>query len=334
MSARPIAILSNADVESVADWAPVIDALRRAYGQPIAETMVPPRTVAAGRKVSMRSLTAVSPGGAHVGAKLLTVAAANAPDVAVSYLVALIDLQTAEVVALMDGNHITGLRTAATSALAVDHIAPARPLRVAVLGSGFEAWNHLAAIASVRPLIGAAVFSPTVAKREAFAERGAVELGLSVQPADGAEAAVDGADLVVCAARSYGEVPIFEGRWLRSGMSVVSIGSTTPAQREVDAEAIGRADRIVVDVFDEVVHHSGDCLAATDAGVAFAERVVTLADVVAGQVPGRSADGDIVMYKSVGSALQDVVVAELMLDRAVAAGRGSSIPAFVVPVRK
>jgi ornithine cyclodeaminase/alanine dehydrogenase-like protein (mu-crystallin family) len=335
VAARLIVVLSNSDVEALASWDSVIEALRAGYRAPITDGMVPPRSIAAGRGVSMRGLTAVSPCGEHVGAKLLTVSIPEArPQVAVSYLVALFDRETAELVALLDGNHITGVRTAATSALAVDAVASTGPLRTVVLGSGFEAWNHLAAMAKVRDLATTMVFSPTKTNRESFAARATSELGVETVAVDDPSAAVQGADLVVCAARAHNETPILQGAWLRPGATVVSIGSTVPNQREVDVETLDRADRILVDVADEVVHHTGDAIEARIAGIEIADRVVSLSDVIAGRADARARDDEIIVYKSVGSALQDVVVAELVLERAVELGVGTRMPTFVAPVSK
>ena len=152
-----------------------------------------------------------------------------------SYLISLFDQGSAELVALLDGNSITGYRTAATSALAADLLAPPGPLTVAVIGSGFEAKKHVRALAAVRELKSVQVFSPRAESRERFACELA-DLGTAIVPAESPEAAVAGTSLVICAARSYDETPILLGRWLEPGMTVVSIGSTVREQREVDAE--------------------------------------------------------------------------------------------------
>ena len=329
--AQPTRVLTAADVESLADWGEAVAALRAAYGGRITDAMVPPRSMARDTGVWLRGLTAVSPSGEHVGAKLITVSTAN---IKASYLITLIDRRTAELVALIDGNHITGLRTAATSAVFVDLAAPDRPLSVAVLGSGFEAWNHLVALAAVRKIATATVFSPTPAKRGAFAERAAAELGVATRAVDQPALAVEGADVVLCAARARNEVPTLQGSWLRPGATVVSIGSTLPEQREVDPETLARADRIVADMVEEVVDQTGDFIAARAAGIDVADRVVALADVVAGRAPARMTPDEIVLYKSVGSALQDIVVAELMLSKARETGVGSTIPAPIQPISK
>jgi alanine dehydrogenase len=329
--AHPTLVLNADDVESLVTWPEVVGALRAAYAGRITDEMVPARSMARDTGVWLRGLTAVSPSGQHVGAKLITV---NRVNVKASYLISLIDRHTAELVALIDGNHITGLRTAATSAVAVDLAAPDRPLSVAVLGSGFEAWNHLVALASVRSISRASVFSPTPAKRAALAARALSELGIQTVAVDEPSLAVDGADVVLCAARARNEEPTLQGAWLSVGTTVVSIGSTLPEQREVDTETLRRADRIVADMVEEVVEQTGDFIAAREAGVEVEDRVVSLADVVAGRAPARANADEIVLYKSVGSALQDIVVAELMLRKARQTDIGTMIAAPIQPLNK
>ena len=108
-----------------------------------------------------------------------------------------------------------------------------------MLGSGFEARKHLRAVAAVRDLAAARVYSPRADSRQRFADELA-DAGIPVTPAASAAAAVAGADLVICAARSHDETPVLLGRWLEPGMTVVSVGSTVPGQREIDpADAAG-----------------------------------------------------------------------------------------------
>ena len=109
----------------------------------------PNRTVACGGVNWFRTLSGVPADGSPMGVKVIAGAFARRQ---VSYLISLFDQDTAELVALMDGNSITGYRTAATSALAADLLARAGALTVAVIGSGFEARKHVRALAAVRPL--------------------------------------------------------------------------------------------------------------------------------------------------------------------------------------
>jgi len=249
-----------------------------------------------------------------------------------SYLISLFDQQTMALAALIDGNRVTGLRTAATAALAVDRLAPQRPLTVGVIGSGFEARNALECLAAVRTLKSVRVFSPTQASRERFAE--GFRPTLEVTAIGSAEAAVQGVDVVLCAARSRDESPVLRGAWLPAGATVVSLGSTLPEQREVDEETMARAACIVADMPEEVSHDTGDGIAAAKAGVDIAGTLVPLSDLVAGRIAPRRSDSDIVLYKSVGSALQDIVVAEMLLARARQLGVGVELPVSILPIAK
>ena len=107
-----------------------------------------------------------------------------------------------------------------------------------------------------------------------------------------------------------------------------------PEQRELDPVAIERADLIVADMVDEVAHDTGDMIEAARAGVAFADKLVSLEAVVSGAHPGRTAPDQIVLYKSVGAAIQDLAVAIMCMERARAAGIGTVIPAPISPVDK
>lgn len=325
----PTLFLTDADVAVLADWKAAIDSLRKAYAHPIDPAMVPSRSMARGDGLWLRCMTAVSPSGLHLGCKLIS---ASMKGKRASYLISLFDQETMALSALIDGNRITGIRTAATAVVAVDASAPHKPLRVAVLGSGFEARGLLEALASVRTIAAARVFSPTPASREKFAATFRAEQGLAITPSDSAQEALRDADVVLCAARSRDESPVLLGAWLEPGMTVVSIGSTLPEQREVDAEVIRRATLIVADMPEEVVHDTGDMLAAAHAGVVFSDKLVALPALVSGSV--RRDPTAIVLYKSVGSALQDLITAEMLLARARARGLGSVMPHSILPVFK
>lgn len=327
----PTVFLTDADVAQVADWHAAIDALRAAYAIEIKPEMIPPRSMARGDGIWLRGLSAVSPSGRHIGCKLIS--AYVKPDATrASYLVALFDQFSMGLNALIDGNRITAIRTAATAAVAVDAAAPQKPLRVAVIGSGFEANGLLAALAVQRTLEAVRVFSPTPASRERFAELFRSEYGLDIQAVDRPSDAVKGADVVLCAARSRDGRPVLHGEWLEPGMTVVSIGSTLPEQFEVDVQVIERSRLIVADMPEEVAEETGDLLAAAKAGVSFEDKIVSLNDLVSGRVKREA--GDIIMYKSVGSALQDIVVAEMLFDRARERFLGFELPKSIVPVRK
>jgi ornithine cyclodeaminase/alanine dehydrogenase-like protein (mu-crystallin family) len=322
--------LSDADVEAVLAWPELIEAMRQAYRTKTDDAALPPRTMARANGAWLRSLTATPPHCRYMGAKLI---AASPPARRASYLIALFDRDTTELAALMDGNNVTASRTAATSALAVDHMAPRRPLSVAVVGSGVEARNHVFAISAVRTFRGVAVFSPTKQNRGRLADEISATIG-GGRAVSTAEEAVAGADLVIAAARSWDESPTVEGAWLAPRATVVSIGSTLPEQREVDVDVIRRAAVIVADVPAEVASETGDMIAAATAGVDIASKLVSLEAVVREPLVVRRDPAAVVLYKSVGSARQDITVAELCLERARALGLGSRMNSTIEPVAK
>lgn len=314
--------ISEADTVALLNWPDVIACLAAAYAEPDDPAAVPPRVVARKGTAWLRVLSAMSPSGRHMGVKII--GRARKPQS--SYLIPLWDQESAELVCLLDGKNITGMRTAGTTAMAVDRILPRRPIRVAVLGAGQEAQAHAGAIASVREFIALKVFSPTPANREAFARKFARDLNVDCQAVDSARAAIEGADLIIGAARSRDETPILQGAWLKPGTMVISIGSTLPEQIEIDPEVVRRADVIVADVPDEVAHETGDMLAAAKAGVAFADKMISLCDLVQGRRQAVQRADNIVLFKSVGSALQDIAVSELCLEKARSRGLGTRLP--------
>jgi ornithine cyclodeaminase/alanine dehydrogenase len=322
MSVRSVRYLSQAQTRSLLAWPDVIASLAAAYNRADDPRAAPPKVVARSDGMWLRALTAISGSGTCLGAKLIAKGRPKSAD----HFIALWDAQTGAISCLMAGKSVTAMRTAGTSAVAIDRIAPKRDLRVAVLGSGREASNHVSALAVVRRISRLTVFSPTGANREAFAKRFSDELSVQCRSADTAGAALDGADIVIAAARSHDETPILEGAWLRPGMMVVSIGSTVPEQREVDPEVIRRANLIVVDVPEEVAHETGDMIAARDAGIEFDSKIVSLADLVCGRASVRQSTDNIVLFKSVGSGLQDIAVSEMCYAKAEQAGVGTLLP--------
>ena len=321
-ASRTVRYLTQTETRKLLDWPEVIRCLADAYAGHRDDRAAPPKVVARADGQWIRALTAISGTGACLGTKII----AKGRPKGTEHLIARWDQQSGRLVCLLSGKGVTGVRTAGTTAVAIDRMARTDPLRVAVLGSGHEASTHVSALAAVRKISGLAVFSPTPANREAFARKFSDELGVECRAADSARAAVEGAELVIAAARSRDETPILEGAWLTPGMMVVSIGSTVAEQREVDPEVVRRADAIVADVPDEVADETGDMIAAREAGVEFGGKMVALADVVQGRAAVRQSAERIVMFKSVGSGLQDIAVSEMCYAKAKERGVGIDLP--------
>lgn len=310
---------------AVFKWEDAIRHLQAVYGHALEAAAMPPRTVARGEGAQLRCLPAIPPGSRYFGAKLMG-GAFRAPKPGMEYVIVMFDRQTSRIGAFLDGNLVTAYRTAATSAAALDRLAKPGPARLAVLGSGLEASMHVRAFAAVRPLERVTIFSPTAARREALANELSAELSVPCTAAASAGAAVADASIVLTAARSRGELPILFGNWLVPGTTVVSIGSTVPEQREIDVSVVSRCDLIVCDTLEEVLHETGDMLAAAQAGVSFRDKSFSLNALMRGELDDRRATAQMPMFKSVGGGLQDVAVAELILLKAINAGLHTPLP--------
>lgn len=306
-------------------WQDAIHALKAVYARSFDATSVPHRTVASSDGAWMRSLPAMPPGCRHYGAKLMALSQ-KAKSPGVEYVIVLFDRETSRIAAFVDAARVTAYRTAATTAAALDLLAPPGPASVAILGSGLEASMHLRAVAAIRPLRSISVFSPTQYKRDAFAREAEKDLNVGANALGDPEEAVRHANIVIAAARSHGEKPILFGDWLRPGATIASIGSTVPQQREIDVSVVARSNLIVCDVLDEVVDETGDMIAAAIAGVDVRAKSISLSAFIRGPEALPREAGSIAMFKSVGSGLQDVVVAELVLNKALDAGLVTELP--------
>lgn len=304
---------------SVFRWPDAIGALQAAYAVPLEHGAAPPRTIAQSGRAWLRTLPGAPPGGRYFGAKLMGMAMAS-PTAGVEYVVVLFDRETSRIAAFLDANQLTGFRTAATSAAALDRLAPKGAARLGVIGSGLEAQMHTRAFAAVRELSEVVVFSPNPANREAFAQAVSLDLGVPARAAATPEEAVGDATIALAAARSHDERPILFGDWLLPQAAVVSIGSTVPQQRESDVSIVARADLIVCDMLEEVLHETGDMIAAREAGVEVHGKSHSLNALMAGELDERLAAAKAPMFKSVGGGMQDIVIGEMVLERAIAAG--------------
>jgi len=176
----------------------------------------------------------------------------------------------------------------------------------------------------VRPIQAVRVYSTTRSHLQAFATTMSETLGLPVTPAASAQAAVQGADIVITA--NSARDPVLQGEWLRPGQHINAIGSNQAARRELDTAAVMRCDRIVVDSQEQARIEAGDLIAPITEGRLSWERVDELAAVLVGRAPGRASDADITLFKSLGLAIEDVAVAARVYAHALAQGRGERLP--------
>ena len=233
----------------------------------------------------------------------------------------LFDVRTGAPLAFIDGDEITARRTAAASALAASYLARGDARHLLIVGAGRVASLMAPAMAAVRRLDHVEVW----ARRPEAARALAADLshaGFDATPATDLERAVSGADIVSCA--TLATTPLVRGAWLRPGAHLDLIGSFTPQMRESDAACFARA-RVFTDT-PEALAKAGDVLEAVREASFAADRLQgTLADLCSGRAAGRAREEEITLFKSVGTALEDLVAAEMVFDATQAAVRPEGV---------
>jgi ornithine cyclodeaminase len=285
-----------------------IDALERAFGAPTLPE-APLRShveTAAGTLLVMPSHG--SPG---VGVKLVTLTPSNPerglPFIHAAYV--LFDAETQAPRAVLDGAALTALRTAAVSGLATRLLAREDAARLVLFGAGVQARSHLEAMRAVRPLTEVVVVARTRGRAEALAAT-AREGGILARVGEPQDAR--SADLV-CTCTTSSE-PVVSGAWLAPGAHVNAVGAYTPKMREVDTEGVRRA-RVVVETREAAMAEAGDLLIPIAEGAIGPEHVVAdLAEAVKG-ARVRTSQEDVTLFKSVGVAFEDLVVAAAAMER-------------------
>lgn len=314
-------LLSHDDVLASVDMADAIDAMEMAFEEEgKGGVTLPPRTNIRTSTGFLRVGPVVMEDSGWMGFKAMNLAAG----VGVRYQVHLYAVADGDLKAIMDAQHLTTLRTGATSAVATRRLARAAPTTVAVLGSGVESRAQLEAMHALGVVERARVYSPTPANRERFAAECADSMGVDVRAVGDARAAVEGAGIVVAGVKSSEYA--FLGRWLEPGMHVNSVGTARPDQREIDPETFARSDIVVVDTRHGVFDEAGDAIAATD--VIGPDDVHELCAVVANGGPVRGDDGQITLFKSIGTGIQDIALAAKIYQHARDRGLGAEFPDF------
>jgi alanine dehydrogenase len=241
----------------------------------------------------------------------------------VRYTVHLFRRSTGDPMAIVDGRRITSLRTAATAAVAVGHqVAPGATVRVGVVGSGEEAKEGLRMLAGAAAVEAVRVFSPTQANRDAYAAQLGDELGVPIEPVTTVAAALGAADVAYIATSAAGK-PFLAFDDVAHVPIVAAIGSTRPDQRELKGDVLARAARVVVDCTD-ALHEPGDVIDAVEGHGFDVKRAVLLGEELAA---ARADHADPVVFKSIGSVEQDLVLAHHLVEAAVQSGRGRTADA-------
>jgi len=266
------------------------------------------------------TMPAALAGASCYSVKVVSVASRNAllgrPIVVATVLLG--DAVTGELLALIDGTALTALRTGAAGGVAARELSRSTAGRVALFGAGAQARTQLLALVAVRQIAEVRVVTRDPAHASALRAWAAHERTLgavAIHPATPKDALAD-ADIVVTATTS--RTPVFQGAWLAGGVHVTAVGSFTPEMRELDEETL-RGARLVVDQRAAALAESGELRGRSG------DAVVELGEILSGQAPGRTSETERTVFKSVGNAIQDLVVAARAYERSGELGIGEEI---------
>lgn len=310
-----VAFRSADQVHGALDYPSLIEALRQAFcagGEvPVRHHHEVPRPGA--DPATLLLMPAWQPGKA-LGTKLVTISPGNEahglPAVQGVYL--LLDGMTGRPLALLEGAALTLRRTACASALAASYLVRQDSRHLVMVGAGALALHLVRAHASVRPIGRVTIWNRTHPKAVALAAALARD-GFDARAAKDLEPAIEQADVVSCATMS--SEPVISGEWLPDGCHLDLVGAFRPTMREADDAAIRRS-QVFVDTRSGALAEAGDIVLAIKSGaLSEADIRADLFELCRGAHPGRRDAKEITLFKSVGSALEDLAAARLVVER-------------------
>jgi ornithine cyclodeaminase/alanine dehydrogenase-like protein (mu-crystallin family) len=231
-----------------------------------------------------------------------------------------------------DSTGVADLRTPATSLAGLDLFARKAARRVGIYGSGQQAWATFAGLCQLREIESAKVYSPTPAHREGFARKIGARTGVRVEPVDSPELAAKDVDIILCMTNT--NVPVIDGRWLEEGQYIISVigsnielvksGNLSAPRREIDDATLKRCDFVVaLSKAQAIDSQQGDIYWPVQSGVISWNKIVEIADVLAGKAKGRSDDKQIILYKNQGGqGIVDIALAKKCYELAKRHGKG------------
>jgi ornithine cyclodeaminase len=221
----------------------------------------------------------------------------------------LLEPSTGRVSAIIAANYLTEIRTAAVSAIATGFLARPDANTLGVFGTGRLALAHFLLLSRDKRFTRLLVCGSSPARSQEFAAWVANHHQLRVEPVDASTCAASSDVLCIC---TTSKTPVFDGKFIRAGTHLNLVGGFQPEGREVDDCTVGPA-RIVVDNYKGALSEAGDLLIPLSLGVIKKEQIVAdLHEIVSGKIAGRRDTNDVTVFKSVGFALEDLVIATLV----------------------
>ncbi|OLS26800.1 MAG: Alanine dehydrogenase [Candidatus Heimdallarchaeota archaeon LC_3] len=235
------------------------------------------------------------------------------------------DMETGEVVGIMDGNLITAMRTGAATGVSVKYLARKESKTLGIYGAGVQAKKQVSAVywALDQKLQKCKVYDINKRATDLFKTELENEMNIEIEIVNEGDVLLKDSDILTCATISAN--PLFDGDKIPEGTHLSSIGAHSPTTREFDSRIIERASTIVAGLKEACLTEAGDFIIPINEGIIKEDDIISIGDIIVGKKSGRENEREITLFKSVGISAQDVAVAKLVYDRAVEKGIGINI---------
>lgn len=327
---KPLVLISSSEVKKNFSMAEAIAAMADAFG-----------SLSAGKSfVPQRYVTTIADGNLHMLLKPVSVDEENRAAIkvltqkekgavdgipAIVGVVMVLDTLTGEILSLMDGEYLTALRTGAASGLATRYFSGEDINTVAIFGCGAQGKTQLEAVCAVRKIKKVWVFDTHRDTAEQFIKEMSGKLGVKIELASQRDVLKE-CD-VICTATNA-EEPLFYKNEIKAGVHINAIGSFKPNMQELDPELLKEA-RIFVDQKEPCLAESGDLIKPINAGLFSEDHIAgEIGAFALGRIEGRTDDKQLTVFKSVGIAIQDYMVANKVYEKSVKEGFGQAVSLF------
>jgi alanine dehydrogenase len=237
-------------------------------------------------------------------------------------VIELFDPETGFPISVMDGTWITDMRTGAAAGVGTKYLAKKDSTKLGIIGAGKQAFTQLMAIKEVMDIESANVFCRTCSSRENFAKLAYEKFGLNVKAVATAQEAVQDVDVIVTVTPA--KKPILKYEWISPGTHINAMGADAPGKQELESGILEKS-KIFIDCWEQA-RHSGEINVPVEEGLVTRDDIeAKIGDVITGNAKGRISDDEITVFDSTGLAVQDVVTAWKVYEKALEMNIGSII---------
>ena len=313
-------LLTEDDVKALLTMPEAIDAVEAAFAaQARGEAANHPRERFFLPRGVMHHMAAALPARGVMGTKTYTSYRSGT-----RFWVQLFSAETGDLLAIIEADRLGQVRTGAATGVAAKYMARQDAARASLFGAGGQAQTQAEALLAVRPGIREfTVCSRDFHRREEFCRKMTAKLGVRFHGTASHEEATRGTEVILCATSAA--EPYLKAEWLSPGDFIAAVGANRLTAREIGEDTVARADVVVVDDPVQARQEAAELVFAYERRQFLWERLTPLSQLAGGRAPGRNAPEDVTLFKSLGVALEDVAVAALVYDKAVAQGRGREI---------